>query len=375
MERNQQLSDQELVILIHCIVAISAILSQIILQQIDCVRTQSSGISRRALHPPGTSAMSTFLQFGDDQDYAKYFRFNRIEFERLFLSFEEKWKRSVYGSHLAVQPACNRRKASAKMCLALALRFMASGILGDDGLLINGLSPATYSRTLWFGINLLYRTLLEDSASTISITPELLQESASNFLQKDSRVAGLCLLIDGKVHPAQNFSDHRQSRRNYNGMSDMPAKKGLYIFYANGLLAYAALAPGSWGDSRAFDHIRPILEQQLTSLNLWLGSDSAFPKSRWCFPMPKENAPPLTPEEQLKLAGMMHIRCEAEWGVGSITKTWRWLDHCRLPVAHSQQSRTVVLLWRLTMLLHQYRIRRMCIGQQFTVATSAMRDD
>src|SRR3989338_2324835 len=119
MERNQQLSDQELVILIHCIVAISAILSQIILQQIDCVRTQSSGISSRAFPPPGTSAMSTFLQFGDDQDYAKYFRFNRIEFERLFLSFEEKWKRSVYGSHLAVQPACNRRKASAKMCLAL----------------------------------------------------------------------------------------------------------------------------------------------------------------------------------------------------------------------------------------------------------------
>ena len=76
----------------------------------------------------------------------------------------------------------------------------------------------------------------------------------------------------------------------------------------------------------------------------------------------------MSPQDEVKYAGLKHIRCEAEWGVGSVTKSWRWLDHRRLPVSHAQQSRSVKVLWRLTMLLHQYRIRRMGIGQQYSVA-------
>lgn len=231
-ENHGQLSLDEIrVLLLICLKVLE--LLQLIL--VDQSRTLSSSISRAALHSPSASAMSTFLERGSDEDYSIYFRFNRFEFDRLFASFEENWRRKTYEEcNTAMKVGFNRRRASAKLCLALTLRFMASGILGDDGTLINGLCSATYCRTLWFGINILYHTLRMEPDSRIEISAELLQESAAQFCQKDSRVSGLALLIDGKVHPAQNLRNQRQSRRNYNGMADTPAKKDYISFIVTG---------------------------------------------------------------------------------------------------------------------------------------------
>jgi DDE superfamily endonuclease len=310
-----------------------------------------------ALTGPTRSALSHFIENSSAEGFKEYFRLDRATFNAVLERFSVQFSGRNLVSRRRVANARTRSRAcTAEHCLALTLRYLAAGLASNDQMVISGLSRSSRSRYAHLGVACLYAALRSFRDIRVRWTRSLAEASAArapHFLQN------MCAIIDGKQHELERSGDPRVQRVTYNGYKCINNLKGLYIFYLDGSIARARLAPGTWHDARVLDTWGPTLSLVCMGSaqrnQLWICGDSAF-STRAQF---MRTASSLGTDASAEVRRMFNAsRTTSEYGIYDLTRGWRVLG---LPLPADDPDH-VELVWRSCLMLHNIRVRWMGIG-------------
>ncbi|TFY80401.1 hypothetical protein EWM64_g3612 [Hericium alpestre] len=292
----------------------------------------------------------------------------------LLAGFSEKW----YGRPIPrtdtdtqAEPRPHRRSLDAAGALGLVLHYLNSTMHEVSLQQIFALIPATVSRYITFGLDILLETLrnMEETAISWPRTLPEFEELSTLIVARHPRLQGAFGTIDGLNLLVQTSHDMDIENATFNGWLSEHFISSILGYSSKGLIIAALVnAPGSWHDSRV---ARPIYRRLLedTPDGFYLVADSAFPRGTaqiegriqaplkigqqiWGLPEEIE-------ERNLFNRELLSYRQTAEWGMRALQGSFGRL---RVPLEIRHSERRANLL-ETCVRLHNLHTNRVGINQ------------
>ena len=295
---------------------------------------------------------------GVESTYRYLFRMKKVYFERLLQSYEMFY----WTLHLTTYEQVERekkRKISARMSLAMVLRFFFATTEGSDAAHNYGLSKSRYSIYIRHGMVCLKRTLDLERETNFNLPSFQQQKLYAHVIFLDSggtmnRVWGA---VDGIVLNFEKSSDPYKEGDHYCSYKSKCAKKLCCIFAPDGSICGATWGAGNTGDSTLFYPLVSALElnRRETGVTMRVLGDSAFANTATCIQCIESNADDVGIPIQL----LRRYRNYSEIGLGMLMKSQRRL-YLRLPADDDAMVDAII---QLSIKLTNYRIRIAQEGQ------------
>jgi hypothetical protein len=333
------------------------------------------------LHVSGLlkGGLNHFAEHADSQSYEKITRLNRACFDHLYSKFEPLWRtRALTLEELGnnIHPRLRSRSFTGPACLVLVLHWL-SHINDLSGLaLMQGVCVSTVSNYVRWGVFTLNEALADIPEATLEVCFDSLVAMGESAAETYGEVMrGCCIVTDGSLHALEHdnaaqwaYLDYDHDHIDYNGWKSCYCKKGLYFFALDGTIVWYAIdCPGKWHDGLIFDRSAQFLIA--LPAGLWILGDSAFPRVEGRVARARkrnENLPedPAYAQWQLNLEAFCgKVRMSSEWGIKGLKNVWRRFK-MPLPSDDDTMRRET---WKLILHLHNYRGRKMGVGQMRTV--------
>lgn len=335
------------------------------------------------LASPDESAAQRVLDSQDDQSYVTLtgfdvegFNYMLEKYEPLFLSNSPFSKDGLIHSFDENMKKGGRKRAlNAQQSLALYLAWTRTQGCTKSLQLIFGVNKTSLCIYLKFSRRILLHILSDDDKARIMFpSVEKITQMMDVVSQKYPAIPNTVFVMDGlKLNIEKSCVPHEQNAF-YNGWQHSHWVVNVLVFDLSGKLVCAGLnAPGSWHDSTVADSygVYSALQDVHSSCGARCGVDSAFRVSG-------RNADFLVQsgeihkardaQHALELSQATSLRQSAEWGVGSICKSFPRLKD-KLKFERGGERKKII---QLMMLLHNLRVE--LVGQN-QIRTVFFRDN
>ena len=332
--------------------------------------------TRADLPPPEMSAWAHVVRANTDNGYLEMTSLTVGAFRKLHDVFGprmlERWQRN------RVHKNGRKRIASTWDCLGLVLSYMHSteteAQLGQKF----GYPPPTCCRYLKEGREVLLETLREMPEAAIKWpSPSRMEYLAQRVHAAQPALPGCFGFVDGLNIPISDPADPVEQNAYYNAWLAGCFCSNIFVFDSEGCIIWCCInAPGSWHDSAISMKLYTLLRTKVPE-GKGICADSAFAASG---DLATKIFKPLT-EKQIAAAAhnegihwktlinflkkhraAVSVRQAAEWGMGSIQRTYRRL-YTTLTCDHAERKRDLSIIVRL----FNYRTRTTHINQIRTV--------
>ena len=326
--------------------------------------SSSQGAARRRVVRINNSPMSHMLRTGDDMTFRFLFRMRK----RYFIKLLKVYKRIFVRKHLKTFTFVKRvrkREISAKLSLALTLRYLCTSTEGTDCAYLYGLLPSQYSVYMQHGLRCLDECLDSFPESTYEIPVwRTLRTYADVITEKEEgQVKDVWGAVDGVCLRFEKSGDFITEGQQYSGYKCADVKKLVCIFAPDGSVCGAVWGVGTMRDSTAFKLLEVKLElqfrkqaQQTQGLRrLRIVGDSAFANTAILV-----QATDRYFKDVELLKAHRRVRNYSEIGIGSLTRCFRWLNKLKLP---SDDEELVDIIIGTVLKMNNYRVRVARSGQ------------
>jgi len=295
---------------------------------------------------------------GVDCTYRYLFRMKKIYFDRLLKTYNQFY----WGVHLRTFEAVERqkdRKMSARMSLAMVLRYFFTSTEGSDAAHNYGLSQSEYSKYIRHGIVCLSRTLDLEPEATYELPSFVQQKLYAHvmYLESGGTMNRIWGAVDGVVLSFEKSGDSYKEGDNYCAYKAKCAKRLCCIFAPDGSICGATWGDGNIGDSTMFYPLVSALElnRRQIGVDMRLLGDSAFANTSVCIQCVESNAE----DVGIPIRLLRRYRNYSEIGLGMLMKSHRRL-YVRLP---ADDDAMIDALIDVSLKLTNYRIRIAKEGQ------------
>ena len=358
MDRSSSTSSTKILALLGATIALQA-------QQNYSSSSRRSGAARlhRRVVRINNSPMSHMLQTGDDMTFRFLFRMRK----RYFIKLLQVYKRIFVRTHLKTFTFVKRvrkRQISAKLSLALTLRYLCTSTEGTDCAYLYGLLPSRYSVYMRHGLRCLDECLDAFPESTYEIPVwRTLRTYADVITEKEEGlVKDVWGAVDGVCLRFEKSGDFIIEGQHYSGYKCADVKKLVCIFAPDGSVCGAVWGVGTMHDSTAFKQLEVKLElqfreqaQQTQGLRrLRIVGDSAFANTALLVQATDRY---LKDVELLK--AHRRVRNYSEIGIGSLSRCFRRLNN-KLP---SDDEELVDIIIGTVLKMNNFRVRVARSGQ------------
>lgn len=337
-------------------------------------------------NPRIDTAWQVLFNSRNDRAYITTMGFNVETFELIVQSgFGERWYMQPIprsDSTGSGEPRPGARSLDAWGALGLVLHYLNSTMLEITLQQVFALIPATTSRYITFGLQILLKTLrkMPDAAIRWPQEDEEFQNDSELIVARHPRLEGAFASIDGLNLPTQTSQDPDIENATYNGWLSEHYISSVIVFSPRGtyqkqlftivthtlqgvIIAANFNAPGSWHDSRVAQPIYEKLRNE-TPDGFYLVADSAFP--RGTIDIEGRIVAPIKTGQRLRGTAveieerflydreLLSYRQTAEWGMRSIQGSFGRL---RLPLQINNKEGRADLL-EICFRLHNLRTRR-----------------
>ncbi len=256
----------------------------------------------------------------------------------------------------------NRRILSPLNMLGLVLQWARGSARQSIYCQIFSLSPATVSRGIRQGVNILFEALRRHPLGKISWpTPEEMSATAAVLKKKEPALKHLLFgFVDGFRLKIQDHSDPSMQNAYYNRKYGSNVGNIVAFDHRGLIIYYAVNYPGSWHDARIARKFYELLEDPiLTPPQFMMLADEGFTLHGRIV---QTKQTPFNNYRTEMEAANVSIRQSVEWGIRGIKSSWpRITAGLRTEFEWNQQ------LLLFIMHLHNYRTRTVGFNQIRTV--------
>lgn len=333
-------------------------------------------LSAAVLGPRFSSPWTRFWRTGMDSDFIYTMGLDRAAFKVLLRDFKHFYDNYEIATLKKLKPSKfthhGNRALDAAGALALVLHWLNSKAEDKYLCFIFAITEGTFAKYKRFGLFFLHKTLKRrEDAQVRWPTHEQQQELAELVSGREPALKGVWGFIDGLNLRIYNPPGMLEQNACYNGWLGATFCSSLFIWQANGLIAYyCGNCPGSWHDGAiAHEGAYQRLNEGCRG-SMCVASDSAFSKPRGCphiMRVDKEGDEEAVPHDERWMhsqmqAALVSCRQAVEWGMGTFQKSFK-----RLTFKLTNMPKKRALILALCVRLQQFRTRNVGLNQIRTV--------